>query len=107
MKGDYLGEFEEIVLLAVRRLGEAATGAAIQALLEREAGRSPALGAIYAVLDRAERKGLVESWLGEPSPVPGGRRRRHYGLTRAGESALEESRRVRNALWQRAPRPAR
>jgi len=107
MKGDYPGEFEEIVLLAVRRLGDAATGSAVQALLEREAGRRAALGAIYAVLDRAERKGWTESWLGEALPEPGGRRRRHYGLTRSGESTVEESRRVRNALWQRSPRPAR
>ena len=102
MKGDNLGEFEELVLLAVRRLGDAATGSDIQLLLEREAGRRPALGALYAVLDRAERKGLIASWLGAPAPVPGGRARRHYEVTRAGVIALQESRRVRDALW-RAP----
>ena len=102
MKGDNLGEFEELVLLAVRRLGESATGSEVQLLLEREAGRRPALGALYAALDRAERKGLISSWLGTPAPVPGGRARRHYEVTRAGEAALRESRRVRDALW-RAP----
>ncbi len=74
----------------------------MQELLEREAGRSTSLGAIYAALDRGHRKGLVESWLGEPAPVQGGRRRRQYGLTADGEAALRESRRVREALW-RAP----
>ena len=64
MKGDNLGEFEELVFLAVRGLGEEATGSAIQALIEREAGRRASLGAIYAALDRGHRKGLVESWLG-------------------------------------------
>jgi PadR family transcriptional regulator len=100
MKGDYIGEFEEIVLLAVRRLGDAATGSTVQALLEREAGRSTTLGAIYAALDRGHRKGLVESWLGEPQPVQGGRRRRHYAVTAEGERALRESRRVRESLWR-------
>jgi DNA-binding PadR family transcriptional regulator len=100
VKGNNLGEFEEIVLLAVRRLGTSATGSSIQELLEREAGRRPTLGAIYAVLDRGHRKQLVLSWLGEPAPVPGGRARRHYELTPAGEAALQESRRVRELLWR-------
>ena len=102
MKGEKIGEFEELVLLCVRTLGEAAHGVNIQELLLRDAGRRSALGAIYAALDRAERKGLVRSWLGESSPVRGGRRKRHYGLTRVGEYALSESRRVRESLWERA-----
>jgi DNA-binding PadR family transcriptional regulator len=102
MKGDYLGEFEEIVLLAVRALADRATGATIQERIQRTAARRPTLGAIYAALDRCERKGYVRSWLGEPLPVPGGRRRRHYAVTCAGESALSESRRVREALWRAA-----
>ncbi|MGH7577548.1 MAG: PadR family transcriptional regulator [Longimicrobiales bacterium] len=100
MKGSNLGEFEELVLLAVRRLGDEATGSAIQEVLERAARRRATLGAIYAALDRGARKGLVESWLGEPAPVPGGRARRHYAVTRAGEAALRESRRVREVLWR-------
>jgi DNA-binding PadR family transcriptional regulator len=99
MKGDNLGEFEELVLLAVRARGEDATGATIQEELERRAGRAVALGAIYAALDRGERKGLVTSWLGEPQRRPGGRRRRHYAVTKQGERALSESRRVRESLW--------
>jgi DNA-binding PadR family transcriptional regulator len=100
MKGENLGEFEEVVLLAVRRLGRTGTGSAIQELLDRTAGRRATLGAIYAALDRVERKGLVESWLGDPQPVPGGRRRREYTVTGTGEQALAESRRVREALWR-------
>jgi PadR family transcriptional regulator len=102
VKGTNLGEFEELVLLAVRRLGAVATGSEIQVLIEREAGRRATLGAIYAALDRGDRKGLVESRLGEPRPEPGGRARRHYALTRLGEAALVESRRVREALWRAA-----
>lgn len=106
MKGSNLGEFEELILLVVRRLGDQATGSGIQALLEGEAGRRATLGAIYAALDRGARKGLVESWLGEPEPVPGGRARRHYAVTREGEAALRESRRVREVLWRPAEQGA-
>jgi DNA-binding PadR family transcriptional regulator len=102
MKGENLGEFEELVLLAVRGLGEAATGATIQEMLEGRAGRKASLGAIYAALDRGQRKGLVDSWLGESVPEPGGRRRRHYSVTEEGDAALRESRRVRDALWRSA-----
>jgi hypothetical protein len=59
MKGENIGEFEELVLLAVRGLGDDATGATVQETIEREAGRSASLGAIYAALDRGHRKGLV------------------------------------------------
>lgn len=104
MKGSNLGEFEELVLLAVRGLEDEATGSVVQDVLERDAGRVATLGAIYAALDRARRKGLVESWLGEPTPVPGGRARRHYALTRSGLAALRESRRVREAMWEAAER---
>jgi DNA-binding PadR family transcriptional regulator len=102
MKGPNLGEFEELVLLAVRRLDREATAGAIQALMQHEARRRATLGAIYAALDRAQRKGLVESWLGEATPVAGGRARRHYALTHAGLAAVRESRRIREAMW-RAP----
>lgn len=107
MRGVHLGEFEELVLLAVRRLRGEATGAGVQAVLEREAGRTPSLGAIYAALDRGHRKGWVESWLGESTPVRGGRRRRYYGLTEEGEVVLAESRRVREALWRTQPKAVR
>lgn len=99
MKGKHLGEFEELVLLAVRHLGTDASVLAIKNLLDTAARRKASLGAIYAALDRAERKGLSESRLGEALPEPGGRARRYYALTAAGESALAESRSVREQLW--------
>jgi PadR family transcriptional regulator PadR len=99
MKGDNIGEFEELVLLCVRQLGEDATGAVIQELLAQRAGREVTMGAIYAVLDRTERKGLSDSWLGEPTAVRGGRKKRHYRLTAPGLEALEVSRRVRESFW--------
>ena len=99
MKGERLGEFEELVLLAVRQLGADAHGAAVQEALVRHAGREVTLGAIYAALDRTQRKGLADSWLGEPTAVRGGRAKRHYRVSSEGEAALAESRRVRDLLW--------
>ena len=101
MKGERLGEFEEIVMLALRALSSEVSSASIQDLLRRDAGRRASLGAIYAALDRLERKGWVRSWLGEPTRRRGGRRRRHYRITIDGEGALEHSRRVRERLWER------
>lgn len=99
MKGERLGEFEELVLLCVRQLDEEAHGANVQAALAEHAGRKVTLGAIYAALDRAQRKGLARSWLGEPTATRGGRAKRHYAVTPRGEKQLEESRRVRELLW--------
>jgi DNA-binding PadR family transcriptional regulator len=100
MKGERLGEFEELVLLCVRQLREDAHGSNVQSLLAEEAGREVTLGAIYAALDRAQRKGLSESWLGEPTPERGGRAKRHYAVTKEGEAALRESRMIRERLWE-------
>ena len=99
MKGERLGEFEELVLLAVRSLGDDAHGASVQEVLAEQAAREVTLGAIYAALDRAQRKGLADSWLGEPTATRGGRAKRHYRVTPEGVAALEESRRVREFLW--------
>ena len=100
MKGERLGEFEELVLLCVRQLGADAHGSNVQSLLADIAGREVTLGAIYAAMDRLQRKGLAESWLGEPTPERGGRAKRHYSVTPKGEGALQESRQVRERLWQ-------
>ncbi len=106
MKGERLGEFEELVLLSVRQLGEDAHGSAIQEVLAERADREVTLGAIYAALDRVQRKGLADSWLGEPTSMRGGRAKRHYAVTPHGLEALEESRRIRERLWAR-PEEAR
>jgi len=100
MKGERLGEFEEMVLLCVRKLGEEAHGSGIQALLVEDAKRDVTLGAIYAAMDRIQRKGLARSWVGEPTPSRGGRAKRHYAVTPAGEAALRESRLIRERLWE-------
>jgi DNA-binding PadR family transcriptional regulator len=86
-----LGEFEQLVLLAILRCGEEAFGAAIQREIEEQAGRSVSLGAVYTTLARLEQKGLVEAWVGEPTAERGGRRRRHYRLQPTGRCELEQS----------------
>ena len=106
MSGINLREFEELVLLSVRLNGEDASGVTIQRVLDAEAGRDVSLGAIYTALDRLARKGLVESWLGDPTPVRGGRRKRHYRLTELGLKRLAKVRRVRNGMWDKIERGA-
>ncbi len=88
-KGEYLGEFEHIVLLTIRRLGDGAYGAMIRAEIERVTGRSPTIGTVHATLERLERKRLVASWIGEPTAERGGKAKRHFKLEADGVSALK------------------
>lgn len=90
-RGDYLGEFEQLVLLALVRLGEGAYGLSVRRELADRAGREVAIGAVYATLDRLEQKGLVVSELGEPTAERGGRAKRHFRLTGEGAKALKQS----------------
>jgi PadR family transcriptional regulator PadR len=80
---DRLGSFELLLLLAVLRLSgeDDSYGVPIRADIERRTGRVVSPGAIYTALDRLERRGLVHSRLGDPTPQRGGKRKRHYRLT--------------------------
>ena len=89
--GDVLGEFEQLVLLAVLRLDDEAYGAAIARALREKAGRDASPGAIFTTLERLEARGLVRSRYGEPTPERGGRRKRYYRLRSAGQRALSRS----------------
>ena len=102
MKGDTLGEFEELVLLAVCSLPGDAYGVSVQQAIERTAGRRCTLGSVYSALDRLERKGCLSSELGGSTPEAGGRRKRFFVITPLGRSRLEKVRKIREALWQRA-----
>jgi DNA-binding PadR family transcriptional regulator len=86
-----LGEFEQLVLLALLRLGSDGYGVTVQEELGRKAGRSVSLGTVYKTLLRMESKGLVSAHLGEPTPERGGRRKKHYAVTLAGKKALGRS----------------
>jgi PadR family transcriptional regulator PadR len=91
-KGGYLGEFEHIVLLTVLRLGEGAYGAAIRAEIERLTDRFSTIGAVHATLERLERKGLVSSWIGEPTAERGGKAKRHFKIEKSGVAVLKDVR---------------
>lgn len=86
-----LGELEQVVLLATLRLGEDGYGVTIQDAIRRATGRDLTLGTIHKTLARLEAKGLVASRLGDPEPVRGGRRKRHYEVTAAGLRMLRAS----------------
>ncbi len=96
----FLGEFEQLVLLAVGHLGEEGYGVTIRREIEHRTRRSVAIGAVYATLDRLEEKGYVTSWEGEAAPYRGGRSKRHFRLRAAGVQALAASRRMLDAMWE-------
>ena len=95
----YLGEFEQIVMLAVARLDEEGYGMSIRREIERTAGRPVSIGAVYATLERLEAKGLVSTAVGESTPVRGGRPKRFYTVQPAGRRALLLSRRALDRMW--------
>lgn len=100
MKGEQIGEFEELLLLAVLAMAETPSVVPIQQYLERATTRRVSLGAVYAGLDRLERKGLVTSSFGEATPVRGGKRKRVFEATRQGLRTARTVRRVREAIWR-------
>lgn len=95
-----LGDLEQLVMLAVLRLGDDAYGAALQRELSDRAGRDVALGTIYVSLSRLEDKGFVRSWLGDSTPERGGKARRHYAVEPAGQVALRQARTAQNRMWE-------
>jgi PadR family transcriptional regulator PadR len=99
-KPDSLGQFEQLVLTAILTLREDAYGVTIHAKVAELANPKPiSLGAIYVTLDRLEDKGLVSSWLSEPTSERGGRAKRCYRLEAVGERALEESAVTAKRIW--------
>jgi PadR family transcriptional regulator PadR len=84
-----LGDFEQLVLLALVRLGPDAYGATVRREIESRAARRLSISAVYTTLERLEQKGLVRSRIGEPTPQRGGRRRKHFELLPAGARALK------------------
>lgn len=99
-----LGEFEQMVLLAVLCAGrdDDAYGVNVHTELEARATRRVARGAVYMTLDRLEKKGLLESYLTAPTAERGGRAKRCYRVTKPATAALEASRRALTALWDGA-----
>jgi PadR family transcriptional regulator, regulatory protein PadR len=96
---EHLGEFEQIVLLAILRVREDAYGVPIRLEIESRTGRSVTVGALYRTLDRLEEKGYVTSSFGDPTPARGGRSRRYFTVRPVGLRTLRASRDVLTAMW--------
>jgi DNA-binding PadR family transcriptional regulator len=90
----YLGEFEQLVLLAILQLRGTAYGMTIRMEIKARTNRPTSLGAIYTTLERLESKGFVSSWVGEPTPERGGRAKKFFKLEGAGQQALQEAQAV-------------
>ena len=95
-----LGEFEQVVLLAVLRLGEHAYAVPVHDEILQCTGRDVSRGSIYITLDRLETKGYLRSRLADPTPERGGRAKRYYTLRPRAVDALRENRRALVALWR-------
>jgi PadR family transcriptional regulator, regulatory protein PadR len=95
-----LGEFEQIVLLAVLRLDDNAYGVTILNEIAARTGRNPSPGALYTTLHRMESKGLVTSRDGSPTPERGGRAKRFVSVTREGRTALASAQSAYRSLLQ-------
>lgn len=99
MHGTFIGELEQMMLLAILRSGDEAYGAAIVRELERTAGRRVSRGSVYVTLDRMESKGWIESSASAPRPERGGRPRRLLRVTPEGLAELRKSRDALLRLW--------
>ena len=95
-----LGEFEQLVLLAILHLGDDVYGVPIVDEIERRTGRKVAQAAVYITLRRLEHKGLLTSWMSEPTAERGGKARRCVKVSRAGVTLLRDSRQALDKMWR-------
>jgi PadR family transcriptional regulator PadR len=95
-----LGEFEQVVLLAILRLNDDAYGVTIRAEIENCTGREPASGALYTTLDRLEEKGLLRSRTGNPTHARGGRAKRYFTVSASGLKAVTQAQRSYQRLLE-------
>lgn len=99
-KPNYLGEFEQLILLALMQNGGKTWGSQIRATLAEKIARDTSIGALYATLERLEKKGFVQSELGEPTAQRGGRAKRYFEVTAKGKSVLSQSKANLHIMWQ-------
>lgn len=102
-KGDFVGEFELYVMLALARPETEGYGMNLRQAIEERTGRNIAIGAIYATLGRLEDKGLVRHSWSDPQPVPGGRARKQFALTPAGARSLKHSATMMTSMMADVP----
>lgn len=106
MKGTYLGELEELILLTVGILHPEAYGVGVMDEIEKQAGRKLNISAVHAVLTRLEDKGYVKSLMSGPTSERGGRRKRIFNLTAMGKGALSDANEMRSQLYNQIPKMA-
>jgi DNA-binding PadR family transcriptional regulator len=95
-----LGEFEQLVLLAIVHLGDDVYGVPIADEIERRTGRTVSAAAVYVTLRRLEQKGLLSSSMSAPTPERGGKARRCVRVTRSGRDSLRVSRQTLDSMWK-------
>ena len=100
MGRDSLGEFEQLVILAILRLGSNAYGVPIVNEIQKRTGRSVSRAAVYIALRRMQGKGLVSSRMADPTPERGGRAKRYFSVEPAGLELVRESRRALVSMWE-------
>ncbi|MEP1782512.1 PadR family transcriptional regulator [Reichenbachiella sp.] len=98
-----IGEFEELVLLTVGILYQDAYGLAITDELERQTKRKATISSVHKALVRLEEKGFLKSFMGGATDARGGRKKRLYELTTSGKKCLQESKELRNSMWNAIP----
>jgi DNA-binding PadR family transcriptional regulator len=101
VKGDNLGEFEELVLLAAATLNENAYGVSVMQFIVDETGRNVNISAVHEVLKRLERKKYLRSKMGGATTLRGGRRKRFFQLTNSGKQTLDDAIRLKMQLYKR------
>ena len=104
MQKNYLGEFEELVLLTVAVMNGLAYGVVITEDLAARTKRGIQISAVHVALYRLEEKGLVRSQMGGATKERGGRRKRLFSITASGKNVLEEIRSIREQLWSLIPK---
>jgi PadR family transcriptional regulator len=103
MKGTYLGEFEEVVLLTVAMLEDQGYGITVKQEVEQRTKRPVNLSAVHATLYRLEKKGFLNSRLGEATKVRGGKRKRIFQITPFGVKGLKQTKTLREDIWNSIP----
>ena len=106
MADDIPSDFEQQVLLAVWRLGEEAYGGSVRDELEERADKSVTQGAVYVTLVRLEKKGMLRSWMSDPTPIRGGKAKRCFEILPSGIEGLRAARSAMDRLWDGLPRKA-
>ena len=96
---NYLTRKEELILLAVHKLGEAASLVKVLEILDVSTGHRWTMGNVYVPLDRMRKLGYLETRVGEPTARRGGKAMKYYSLSRQGKKALAELKRIHDTMW--------